>query len=151
MRVDLYGLQFETGGVTFYLWSPWRSAAIEHRLFDAIRQLPQVRFEQTPDELRATVLDAKTVKQAFVAVERILKGWQEEASDAGNERRVWRWLVEADIDAHGYDHAGERASLWAFLRLSLERNAPDEAEKSEDVDMNGFGMRVWNAEEKAGR
>jgi len=149
MRVELYGLTFETVGVTFYLWSPWRSSAIEHRLFDAIRLLPQVKFEPSPEELRATMLDAKTVKQALLAVERIMKGWQEEASDAGNERRVWRWLVEADTDAHGYDHNGEQASLWAFLRVSLERNAPDEREKGEDIDMNGFGMRIWNTEEKA--
>jgi hypothetical protein len=149
MRVDLYGLVFETGGVTFYLWSPWRAAAIEHRLFEAIRQLPHAQFETTPEELRAAVHDAKAVKQALLAVERILKGWQEEASDAGGERRVWRWLVEADTDSHGYDHNGERSSLWAFLRLSLERNAPDETEKGEDIDMNGFGLRIWNSEEKA--
>ena len=149
MRVDLYGLVFETGGVTFYLWSPWRAAAIEHRLFEAIRQLPHAKFEATPEELRVALNDAKAVKQPLLAVERVLKGWQEEASDAGGERRVWRWLVEADTDSHGYDHNGERASLWAFLRLSLERNAPDEAEKGEDIDMNGFGLRIWNTEEKA--
>jgi len=148
MRVDLYGLTFDTAGVTFYLWSPWRSSAIEHRLFDAIRQLPNVQFEPNPDELRVVVTDPKTVRQALHAVERILKGWQEEASDAGNERRVWRWLLEADVDAHGYDHNGERSSIWAFLRLSLERNAPDEMEKGEDIDLNGFGLRIWGSEEK---
>ena len=40
MRIDFYGLAFETPRVTFYLWSPWRAAAMEHRLFDAIRALP---------------------------------------------------------------------------------------------------------------
>ena len=149
MRVDLYGLLFETAGVTFYLWSPWRAAVIEHRLFDAIRALPHARFESTPDELRASIVDVKTLKQAILAVERILKGWQEEASDTGTERRTWRWLIEADTDPHGYDHAGERSSLWAFLRLALERNAPGETEeKAEEIDMNGFGLRIWNAEEK---
>ncbi len=33
MRIDFYGLVFETPRVTFYLWSPWRAAALEHRLF----------------------------------------------------------------------------------------------------------------------
>jgi hypothetical protein len=149
MRVDLYGLTFETVKVTFYLWSPWRASAVEHRLFDAIRNLPHVEFETAPDELRADIAEGKTVKQALLAVERILKGWQEEASDAGGDRRMWRWLVEADTDAHGYDHTGERASIWGFLRLTLERNAPGEAEKGmEEIDMNGFGFRIWGAEEK---
>jgi hypothetical protein len=148
MRVDLYGLTFETGSVTFYLWSPWRAAAVEHRLFEAIRQLPHVEFETLPDELKLTTKDSKAVKQAIVAVERILKGWQEEASDSGGDRRTWRWLVEADSDAHGYDHNGERASLWAFLRLTLERNSPGESEKAfEDIDLNGFGFRIWAGDE----
>lgn len=148
MRVDLYGLNFETPHVTFYLWSPWRAAAIEHKLFEAICQLPQVQIEKGPDELRAEVGDAKSVKQALAVVERILKGWQEEASDAGGDRRVWRWLVEADTDAHGYDHNGERAAVWAFLRLSLERNGPGETERAEDIDLNGFGFRLAAADEK---
>jgi hypothetical protein len=148
MRVDLYGLNFETPAVTFYLWSPWRSAAIEHRLFDAIRQLPQVEVETAADELRAQISDGKTLKSAFAAAERILKGWQEEASDAGGDRRVWRWLVEADTDSHGYDHNGDRAAIWGFLRLSLERGSPGEAERGEDIDLNGFGFRIDGAEEK---
>ena len=149
MRVELYGLTFETAGVTFYLWSPWRSSAIEHRLFDAIRQLPQAEPESAPDELRVHFKDPKPVRLGFQAVERILKGWQEEASDSsGGDRRVWRWLIEADTDAAGYDHTGERASIWGFLRLSLERGSPGEGERGEDIDMNGFGFRVWNAEEK---
>jgi hypothetical protein len=148
MRVELYGLTFETAGVTFYLWSPWRASAIEHRLFDAIRLIPQAEAETTPDELRVNFKDPKPVRLALQAVERILKGWQEEASDAGSDRRIWRWLVEADTDAAGYDHTGERSSIWGFLRLSLERNAPGEGERGEDIDMNGFGFRVWNADEK---
>jgi hypothetical protein len=148
MRVDLYGLSFETAGMTFYLWSPWRAAAIEHRLFDAVRQLPQAETETSPDEHSVNFKDPKPVRLAFQAVERILKGWQEEASDAGGDRRIWRWLIEADTDAAGYDHTGDRASIWGFLRLSLERNAPGEGERGEDIDMNGFGFRVWNADEK---
>ena len=34
MRVDFYGLAFETPRVTFYLRSPWRAAALEHKLFE---------------------------------------------------------------------------------------------------------------------
>ena len=66
-----------------------------------------------------------------------------------SDRRTWRWLVEADTDAHGYDHNGERTSLWAFLRLTLERNAPGETDKGfEDIDLNGFGLRISGGEEK---
>jgi hypothetical protein len=38
---------------------------------------------------------------------------------------------------------GEKASLWAFLRLSIDRGGPTEAEKGEDIDLNGFGVQVW--------
>ncbi len=44
MRIEMYGLVFEAPTVTFYLWSPWRSSALEHRLFEEIRSLPQTRF-----------------------------------------------------------------------------------------------------------
>jgi hypothetical protein len=75
---------------------------------------------------------------------RVLKGWQEEATDGGkDERRSWRWLLEADTDASGYDMQGEKSSFWAYLRLSIDRGGPGEAEKGEDVDLNGFGVQVW--------
>jgi len=149
MRVELYGLTFEAPTVTFYLWSPWRASSVEHRLFDAIRQLPAAKVEQAPDEQRIAIHDAKAVKLGISSVERILKGWQEEASEAGGDRRTWRWLVEADTDSDGYDHNGDKASLWAFLRLSLERSQLSEAEKGlEEIDMNGFGMRIGGGEEK---
>ena len=141
MRVDLYGLTFETPRVTFYLWSPWRAAAIEHRLFDALRGLPRVEVEQGPDELRLHLGDQRTCRAALQAVARVLKGWQEEA-DPGSERRSWRWLLEADTDADGYDHNGEPTSLWGFLRLSLERGGPGEPDKGEDIDLEGFGLQV---------
>src|SRR5579885_487587 len=95
MRVEFYGLAFETPRVTFYLWSPWRSTALEHRLFEAIRQLPRVTAEQGPDELRIHIDDAKTCRAALQVVARVLKGWQEDA-DPATERRSWRWLLEAD-------------------------------------------------------
>ena len=142
MRVDLYGLLFETDAVSFYLWSPWRASMMEHRLFEAMRGLPHAEFVPGPDELRVTLREPKVVKQALTAVERILKGWQEEA-DQGRERRGWRWLLEGDTDDHGYDHTGEPAGLWAFLRLSLDRGNVEDGDKSEDIDLNGFGLRIW--------
>lgn len=144
MRVDFHGLSFDTPRITFYLWSPWRAAALEHRLFDGVRQLPGVELEEDGDEVRAHIGDAKTWKLAMHAMSRVLKGWQEEA-DQGREKRTWRWLLEGDSDDHGYDHAGEPASLWGFLRLGLDRGNLEEGEKGEDIDMNGFGFRIWPA------
>ncbi len=142
MRVDFYGMVLETPRVTFYLWSPWRAAALEHRLFEAIRALPRVLLEQGPDEMRLHIDDPKTWRAALQTTARVLKGWQEEA-DPGSERRSWRWLLEGDTDADGYDHTGEPVSLWGFLRLGLERGVPGEAEKGEDIDLEGFGLQVW--------
>jgi hypothetical protein len=144
MRFDFYGLSFETPRVTFYLWSPWRSTALEHRLFEAIRQLPRVTAEQGPDELRIHIDDAKTCRAALQVVARVLKGWQEDA-DPATERRSWRWLLEADADADGYDHNREPTCLWGFLRLSLDRGGPGEPEKGEDIDLEGFGLQVHRA------
>jgi hypothetical protein len=141
MRFEFYGLAFETPRVTFYLWSPWRAAALEHRLFDAIRHLPRVSAEEGSDELRLHAVDPKTCRLALQAVARVLKGWQEEA-DPGSERRSWRWLLEGDTDADGYDHTGEPVSLWGFLRVSLERGGPGEPDKGEDIDLEGFGLQV---------
>ena len=142
MRVDFYGLTFETPRLTCYLWSPWRASALEHRLFDVVRQLPGVTMEQDADEIRAQVPDAKTWKAALHAVVRVLKGWQEEA-DQGRERRAWRWLLEGDTDDNGYDHTGEPACVWAFLRLGVDRGNLEEGDKAEDIDLNGFGVRIW--------
>jgi len=52
-------------------------------------------------------------------------------------------LLEADTDASGYDMQGEKSSFWAYLRLSIDRGGPGEAEKGEDIDLNGFGVQVW--------
>jgi len=141
VHFDFYGLSLETPRVTFFLWSPWRASALEHRLFEAIRQLPRTEPEQTGEELRLHIGDPKTARAALQAVSRVLMGWQEEA-DPGSEKRGWRWLIETDTDASGYDHTGEPFSLWAFLRLSLERGGPGEPEKGEDLDMEGFGLQV---------
>jgi hypothetical protein len=145
MRIDFYGLGIETPAVTAYLWSPWRAAALEHRLFKEVQGLPRVETEQAPDEQRAHIRDPKTWRAALQALARVLKGWQEEA-DPGGERRTWRWLLEGDSDAYGYDHAGEPAALWAFLRVSVDRGGPGEAEKAEDIDLEGFGLRFWGGQ-----
>lgn len=150
MRVEFYGLTFDTPCVTFYLWSPWRSAAIEHKLFDAVKKLSGVRGEDAPDELRLHIADAKTAKQAIQAVSRVMKGWQEDA-EMGVDRRSWRWLIEGDSNADGYDALGEAFSVWGYLRLSLDRSGPGESEKGEDIDLDGFGMRVWGATPDASR
>src|SRR3977135_1633086 len=129
MHVELYGLTFETPRVSCYLWSPWRASALEHRLFDAVRQLPGITLEQEADAIRAHIAEARVWKPALNAVVRVLKGWQEEA-DQGREKRGWRWLLEGDTDDQGYDHAGELAGLWAFLRLSVDRGNLEEGDKA---------------------
>src|SRR5437588_12149822 len=100
MRVEFYGLVFETPRVTCYLWSPWRASALEHRLFNEVRGLAGVQSEQATDELRAHIDDAKAWRQALNVIARVLKGWQEEAADAGRQRRAWRWIFEGDTDDH---------------------------------------------------
>jgi hypothetical protein len=148
MRVELFGLAMEAPGVTFYLWSPWRCSALEHKLYDSIRQVPNASEEASADELRLHVTELKAWKAAVQNLSRVLKGWQEEASDVGkDERRGWRWLIEADVDPAGYDMQGERASFWAYLRLSIDRGGPGEAEKGEDIDLNGFGVQIWGQRE----
>ena len=147
MKIDLYGLTFDGPAVTYYLWSPWRCSALEHRLFEAIKVLPHVEFESATDELRLHIKDPKTYKASILTTERVLKGWQEEASDSGTDRRAWRWMIEGDTDAHGYDHTGEKANTWAFLRLTLERAGTDDPERGEEIDLNGFGFRVHRADE----
>ena len=58
MRVDFYGLVFETPKVTVYLWSPWRASALEHRLFEAVHGLPGLRTVQEADEMHVEITDA---------------------------------------------------------------------------------------------
>jgi len=147
MHADFYGLAFESPRVTCYLWSPWRASALEHRLFDVVRSLPHLNVEQESDELRVHIDDVRTLRTALMAVVRVLKGWQEEG-DTGRERRAWRWLLEGDTDDQGYDHAGEPASLWAYLRLLVERGSVEDAERGEEIDLNGFGLRIWPQPQK---
>ena len=150
MRIDFYRLAFETPLVTFHLWSPWRAAELEHRLFQAVRTIPRVEQETSAEKWRLQERNPKTWRAAIQTAARVLKGWQEEA-DPGSERRTWRWLLEADTDADGYDHTGEPLTLWGFLRLTLERGGPagDGEEKSEDIDLQGFSLRIWGEEPSA--
>jgi hypothetical protein len=147
MRIDFCGLIFETSHVTFHLWSPWRSSNLEHRLFQAVQAASGSQTEKGPDELRLQVADPKIWRASMQAAARVLKGWQEEA-ETGSERRIWRWLLEGDADGDGYDHTGEPFSLWGFLRVSVERGGPGEGEKDEDIDLQGFGLRIWPVPEQ---
>jgi hypothetical protein len=148
MRVDLFGLLMETTGVTFYLWSPWRCSLLEHKLFDSLKTVPNANLESASDEVRLHITDQKSWKVASQNLCRVLKGWQEEASDAGKEeRRAWRWLLEADVDASGYDMQGERSSFWIYVRLGIDHGGPGEFDKGEDMDLNGFGIQVWGNKE----
>jgi hypothetical protein len=144
MRFLFYGLAFETPRIVFHLWSPWRCTDLEHRLFKALEALPRVELDPAPDEKRLTITDPRTSQLAMAAISRVVKGWQEEA-EAGGERRTWRWLLEGDVDDAGYDHNGEPASLWGFLRVGLERGGLGEPEKAEDIDLDGFGLEITAA------
>ena len=49
-------------------------------------------------------------------------------SKAGRKKPLWaqrkrsyRWLIEGDTDEHGYDHTGDVACIWIYLRAGLER------------------------------
>jgi hypothetical protein len=148
MRVELFGLAMDAPGVTAYLWSPWRCSALEHKLFDSLTSLPNVEIEKEADEVRLHITDPKTWRAAVQNLSRVLKGWQEEGVDAGNEKRGWRWLIEGDVDADGYDHKGEKSAFWLFVRLALDRGGPGDGEKGEDIDLNGFGVCVWGQDEK---
>ena len=39
-------------------------------------------------------------------------------------------------------------SLWGLLRVSLDRGGPGEGEKGEDIDLEGFSLRVWGEARK---
>src|SRR5947209_8692225 len=77
------------------------------------------RREEFPDEARVHFTDPKAARAALQAVSRVLKGWQEDA-EMGGDRRSWRWLLEGDTNADGYDATGEPFSAWGFLRVALD-------------------------------
>ena len=83
MQIDFYGLRFEASRITCYLWSPWRASALEHRLFNEVKQLPGLHLESQPEEMRLQIPDVKTWSQAMKNMSRLLKGWQEESASTG--------------------------------------------------------------------
>jgi hypothetical protein len=147
MRFEFYGLAFDTPKILVHLWSPWRATSLEHRIFDALKVLPRAELEETPEEKRLTLSDPKICRTALQAVSRVMKGWQEDA-DPASERRTWRWMLEGDTDDAGYDHNGDPASIWCFLRLGLERGGFGEPDKGEDIDLDGFGLEIIASSDK---
>ena len=143
MQIDFYGFRFETSRITCVLWSPWRASALEHRLFNEVKQLPGVHLESAPDELRVQIADVKIWQQGLHQITRILKGWQEEATDTGKEHRIYRWLFEGDTDEQGYDHSNEPACLWIYLRVGLDHGDFEAEEQGEWIDLHNFGLRFW--------
>lgn len=144
MRIDFHGMVFETPRITVYLWSPWRGTALEHRLFTAVRKLPNVTIQSEKQEERIDINDDEVWGQAFHALSRVLLGWQEDA-DSAEEHRSWRWVLEGNTDNHGFDHTGQQAGIWWFLRLGLDHGGPAEPEKGEDIDLTCLGIRFWPA------
>ena len=113
---------------------------------EAVRSLPRVECETGPDEFRADITDPKTWRLALQATSRVLKGWQEEA-DPGSERRIWCWLLEGDANADGYDHYGDPVSLWGIIQVGLVRGEPGESDKGEEIDLEGFNLRIWGGDQ----
>ncbi len=146
MRVEFYGMVFDAPSVSFHLWTPWRASALEHKLYEAVHAFPGAKEEKSNDELTTVYEDPKSFKLAIHAVARVLKGWQEEA-EMGQDKRSWRWLLDGDTNADGYDHNGEPFGLWGILRVSIDRGGPGEGEKGEDIDLEGFGVR-FNGEKE---
>src|SRR5262245_52611513 len=78
MRIELYGLGFETPAVFFYLWSPWRASLLETRLFDLVAKASGNQVEKRGDEVRVQISDVKAWRQVVQSVARVMKGWEEE-------------------------------------------------------------------------
>jgi len=113
----------DTPSVSFHLWTPWRASSLEHKLYEAVHGLPGAKEEKTNDELTTVYEDPKSFRLAVNAVARVLKGWQEEA-EMGQDKRSWRWLVDGDTNADGYDHNGEPFGLWGILRCEHRSRRP---------------------------
>lgn len=142
MHISFYGLRLQVERISVALWSPWRSSKLEHRLFDSVRKLPNVRPEPARDEEVLVISDELTWEAALQGMIRILKGWQEDAAP-GSEKRHWRWFVEGDSDAYGYDHGNEPFTLWVYLRLLVEQGMPSEDYKVEEIELGGLNIRFW--------
>jgi len=142
MRIDFHGMVFETPRVSVYLWSSWRATSLEQRLFAAVRKLPHISVERERQDEHIDIREEGVWDEAIHGLNRVLLGWQEEA-DSAEERRTWRWVIEGNTDNHGFDHTGQPAGVWWFLRLALEQGGPDEPDKGEDIDLHSFGIRLW--------
>lgn len=89
--------------------------------------------------------EQKAWKQALQSLSRVLKGWQEEAADAGTDRRSWRWLLGGRLDPSGYDLNGEKASILEVRPARPGSGRPRGAE-GRNIDLNGFGVCVWGSQ-----
>ena len=145
MRVDFYGLAFETPRVTFYLWSPWRATALEHRLFESVSKVPRVEAEAGPDERRLHVTDPKALRAAVQVVARVLKGWQEEA-DAASERRsgagYWKEIrtPTATTTRANPPASGDSSALaWNAAARAITKRGKTSTWKGSE---SGFGARA---------
>ena len=141
MKIELHGLAFETPKLNVVLHSPWRCVELEHRMFMAVKEAIGAEPEDMGGEVRLSISDPKHWRSAQQALLRVLKGWQEDCVP-GTERRHWAWLVEGDVNASGYDHTGQPASLWFIVRTLVERGGPHDGEKPEELDLEGFGIQV---------
>jgi len=146
MKVNISGVCIETRKIVVYLKSPWRANALEHKLFEAARQIPEVQVEESQAEYKIVLKNIEKFQTLLESCTRILKGWQEDA-DLGTERRFWCWLFEGDADASGYDHNGNPASIWIFVRAIIEHAEHSmDAPKVEHVDLESFNFELTNNE-----
>ncbi|MEZ6138929.1 MAG: hypothetical protein R3B84_00015 [Zavarzinella sp.] len=143
MKLKLYGISIEAERVTYSLLSPWRASMLEHRLFDSIRAISNVKYEEADAELLLHISAEKPAHESLLMIERIMKGWQEDGSSTKQERRLWHWSLEAEVDARGNDTSGDPTSIWGFLDVSVERFQASEQDKLDEVDLACFSMRIW--------
>ena len=126
------------------LWSPWRATALEHRLFNEVKQLPGVHLESTPDEharadRRRQGMEASHA-QHVAAAQRL----------AGGSRRRRQGTPRLSL-AHRRRHRRARLRSRQRNRLAFGSTCAsawtaaiiDDAEPSEWIDLSGFGLRFW--------
>jgi len=148
MRTQIFGLTFETPKVHLHLRDPWRSTALEHRIFDNLRKAAKLRVDEDADGQHVLIDDVKNWKPALQAVIRTLKAWQEEASPVNAEERLWCFVVEGNVTSSGYDIHGQPASIQVFVRLGLVRGGgPADPDKGEEIDLDGFSIQIEQSPE----
>lgn len=142
MRIQIFGLTFETPRVQFLLHDPWRATSLEHRIFENVRKAIKVTPDEDPEGLRITLDDQKLWKPAIQGVIRTLKAWQEEASPVIGEQRMWCFVVEGNVTSTGYDIHGNQACIHVYVRLGVVRGGPADGEKGEEIDLDGFNIQI---------